>query len=58
MMTLESFNLAQIERVLIVEALRLTRGIKTDATKALGISRWGLDRRLKKYAIKREEWKK
>ena len=36
---IKTFNLRDIERKMIVHALRATRGVKTDAAKALGIGR-------------------
>ena len=52
-----TLNLAAIERLTIVRALTLTQ-IKTDAAKALGVSRHTLHRAIIKHKIKPEEWKR
>ena len=52
-----TLNLAAIERLTIVRALTLTQ-IKTDAAKALGVSRHALHRGIIRHKIKPEEWKK
>lgn len=39
----------------IMAALRLTKGNQTDAARVLGISRWALNRKLKKYTINPKE---
>ena len=52
-----TLNLTAIERLTIVRALRLTQ-IKTDAAKALGVSRHKLHRAIIRHKIKREEKKK
>ena len=44
-------TLADVERALIVKALRESRGNQTQAAKALGVSRDNLRYRIKKYAI-------
>ena len=52
-----TLNLAANERLAIVRALRLTQ-IKTDAAKALGVSRHTLYRMMVRHKVKPEEWKK
>ncbi|OGG45103.1 MAG: hypothetical protein A3F84_11795 [Candidatus Handelsmanbacteria bacterium RIFCSPLOWO2_12_FULL_64_10] len=41
----------QVEREMIVEALRRCKGNRTHAARALGVSRWGLVQKIEKYGI-------
>lgn len=53
---IKTFNLRDIERKMIVHALRATRGVKTDAAKALGIGRRTLYDKLREHEIRPEEY--
>jgi Nif-specific regulatory protein len=41
----------QVEREVIVEALRRCKGNRTHAARALGVSRWGLVQKIERYRI-------
>ncbi len=41
----------QVEREMIIEALRRCKGNRTHAARALGVSRWGLVQKIEKYRI-------
>ncbi|MBI2950861.1 sigma-54-dependent Fis family transcriptional regulator [bacterium] len=41
----------QVEREMLVEALRRCKGNRTHAARALGVSRWGLVQKIEKYRI-------
>jgi DNA-binding protein Fis len=47
----ESFNLQEVEKALIIKALDKCEGNRTEAAKLLGISRRTLHRKLNEYQL-------
>ena len=52
----EALTMEEREREAIVDALRETRGNKSEAAEKLGISRSTIHRKLERYSISSREW--
>ena len=52
----EALTMEEREREAIVDALRETRGNKSEAAEKLGISRSTIHRKLERYSIASREW--
>ena len=54
----DNFSIEESEKEAIIRALRQTKGVKKDAAELLGISRWAIQYKSKKYELDASEFKK